>query len=325
MLSYWRAHPSAAAAEKKAEVKPPADRVVVMYFHRTQRCPTCLRMGSYSEEAVVKGYPKEIKDRTVEFHYIDFQDAKNAALTKGYKITGPALVVVKVVNDKPAEVRNLEEIWTKNRDKDVFLKYVRDNVTACQKPKPEAAPSRKDCQQDSLAHLRERAGVMARSLSIVRTYSMATYALYAAAALYLGLLTSISPCPLATNIAAISYIGRKVESPRRVLGAGVLYTLGRCILYLALAALLAGTALSIPTVAIFLQKYMHMVLGPVFLILGMFLVGLITRHQRRHDDERGDAEAGGRHGHLGGACCWASCSPSRSARRRPRGSSDSWP
>jgi cytochrome c-type biogenesis protein len=105
---------------------------------------------------------------------------------------------------------------------------------------------------------------------------MVTYALYAAAALYLGLLTSISPCPLATNIAAISYIGRKVESPRMVLGAGVLYTLGRCILYLALAALLAGTALSIPTVAIFLQKYMHLVLGPIFLILGMLLVGLIT-------------------------------------------------
>ena len=105
---------------------------------------------------------------------------------------------------------------------------------------------------------------------------MVTYALYAVAALYLGLLTSISPCPLATNIAAISYIGRKVENPRMVIGAGVLYTLGRCILYLALATLLAGTALSIPTVSIFLQKYMHLALGPIFLILGMFLVGLIT-------------------------------------------------
>ena len=128
----WAQSAGAAEAEKQADVNLPADRVVVMYFHRTQRCPTCLRMGSYSEEAVVKGYPKEIKDRTIEFHYVDFQDAKNAALTKGYKITGPALVVVKVVNNKPAEVRNLEEIWTKNRDKDVFFKYVRDNVTACQ-------------------------------------------------------------------------------------------------------------------------------------------------------------------------------------------------
>ena len=105
---------------------------------------------------------------------------------------------------------------------------------------------------------------------------MLTYSLYAVAALYLGLLTSISPCPLATNIAAISYIGRKVEDSRLVIHAGLLYTLGRCLLYLALATLLATTAMSIPAVSIFLQKYMHLVLGPVFLLLGMFLVGLIT-------------------------------------------------
>lgn len=105
---------------------------------------------------------------------------------------------------------------------------------------------------------------------------MWTYTISIVAALYLGVLTSISPCPLATNIAAISYIGRKVEDSRTVLFAGMLYTLGRCLLYLALAVVLSGTALSIPVVSVFLQKYMHMVLGPVFLLLGMFLVGLIT-------------------------------------------------
>lgn len=105
---------------------------------------------------------------------------------------------------------------------------------------------------------------------------MTAYLLYAGAALYLGVLTSISPCPLATNIAAISYVGRKVGNSRAVMGAGFLYTLGRCLLYLALAVLLASTTMSIPVVSLFLQKYMHLVLGPVFLILGMFLVGLIT-------------------------------------------------
>ena len=105
---------------------------------------------------------------------------------------------------------------------------------------------------------------------------MFTYLLYMAAALYLGVLTSISPCPLATNVAAISYIGRKVDNPRSVIHAGLLYTIGRCLLYLGLAALLTTTALSIPAVSIFLQKYMHLVLGPVFLLLGMFLVGLLT-------------------------------------------------
>lgn len=105
---------------------------------------------------------------------------------------------------------------------------------------------------------------------------MVAYALYAGAALYLGILTSISPCPLATNIAAISYVSRKVGDSRSVMAAGFLYTLGRCLLYLGLAALLAATALSIPVVSVFLQKYMHLVLAPVFLLLGMFLVGLIT-------------------------------------------------
>ncbi len=105
---------------------------------------------------------------------------------------------------------------------------------------------------------------------------MVTYMLYAGAALYLGLLTSISPCPLATNIAAISYVGRKVGDSRWVLAAGLLYTLGRCLLYLALAVLLATTAMSIPAVSLFLQKYMHLALGPIFLLLGMFLVGLVT-------------------------------------------------
>jgi cytochrome c-type biogenesis protein len=105
---------------------------------------------------------------------------------------------------------------------------------------------------------------------------MVAYLLYAGAALYLGLLTSISPCPLATNIAAISYVGRKVGDSRWVLAAGLLYTLGRCLLYISLAVLLATTAMSIPAVSLFLQKYMHLVLGPIFLLLGMFLVGLIT-------------------------------------------------
>ncbi|MBN2296414.1 MAG: hypothetical protein JXM70_28555 [Pirellulales bacterium] len=132
MIIIGLSHPSSAADAKKAGVKTPPDRVVVMYFHRTKRCPTCQRMGSYSEEAVKKGFPKEVKKRTVEFHYIDFQDQKNAALTKGYNVSGPALIVVKVEKNKAAKVNNLKEIWTKNNDKEAFLKYVRDNVKAYQ-------------------------------------------------------------------------------------------------------------------------------------------------------------------------------------------------
>jgi cytochrome c biogenesis protein CcdA len=61
-----------------------------------------------------------------------------------------------------------------------------------------------------------------------------------------------------------------------VILAGLLYTLGRCLLYLGLAVFISLTAVSIPAVSVFLQKYMHLVLGPIFLLLGMFLVGMIV-------------------------------------------------
>lgn len=94
-------------------------------------------------------------------------------------------------------------------------------------------------------------------------------------ALWLGVLTSISPCPLATNIAAISYIGRKVGNSRHVFLTGLLYTVGRTLAYLALAIVLVASVLSVPQISLFLQKYMHLALGPVLIVVGMFLLGLI--------------------------------------------------
>lgn len=111
----------------------PSDRVLVMYFHRTERCPTCRKMGSYAEEAVKGGFAEELEAGTVAFYYIDFQDEKNAALAKGYKVDGPTLIVAKVEENKVAEFKNLDEIWTKVGEKPAFLRYVRENVAAyCQ-------------------------------------------------------------------------------------------------------------------------------------------------------------------------------------------------
>jgi hypothetical protein len=118
---------------------PPADRIVAIYFHRTQRCPTCLKMGTYSEEAVKKGFAKQVKASSVQFFYVDFQDKKNAALTKGYKISGPALVVAKIKANKVKEYKDLKDIWTNIGEKPKFLKYVRDNVEAYLKGKDQPA------------------------------------------------------------------------------------------------------------------------------------------------------------------------------------------
>lgn len=97
----------------------------------------------------------------------------------------------------------------------------------------------------------------------------------ACSALWLGLLTSISPCPLATNIAAISYISRRVGNTRHVFATGLLYTAGRTLAYWGLAMLLVASLLSIPQVAHFMQRWMPLVLGPILIVVGMLLLGLI--------------------------------------------------
>lgn len=98
----------------------------------------------------------------------------------------------------------------------------------------------------------------------------------AALAVWFGILTSISPCPLATNIAAISYIGKKVDRPRLVLLTGLLYTLGRSLVYMVLGVLLVRSLLSAPHISFFLQKYMIKIMGPVMIIVGMLLLGLVN-------------------------------------------------
>ncbi len=95
-------------------------------------------------------------------------------------------------------------------------------------------------------------------------------------ALWLGILTSISPCPLATNIAAVSFIARKVNRPRYVLVTGLLYTLGRTIAYVLLAIVLVKSALSVPIVSHWLGKYMHKLLGPILIVVAMMLLELIS-------------------------------------------------
>ena len=109
---------------------------------------------------------------------------------------------------------------------------------------------------------------------------MGQFAVAVASALWLGILTSISPCPLAMNITAISYVGRRVDDPRRVLGAGLFYTAGRALTYTVLGALLVASLLAAPRLSHILQKYMNLALGPLLIIIGMVLLELISFSRR---------------------------------------------
>ena len=96
-----------------------------------------------------------------------------------------------------------------------------------------------------------------------------------ATALWLGLMTSVSPCPLATNVAAVSFVARRLGHPRRILAGGLLYTAGRAAAYTVLGMLLVSSLLSAPVLSLALQTHMNRLLGPILILVGMVLLDLI--------------------------------------------------
>jgi cytochrome c biogenesis protein CcdA len=95
-------------------------------------------------------------------------------------------------------------------------------------------------------------------------------------ALGLGILTSINPCPMTTSVAAMSYVGHRLDSARLVFLSGLLYALGQVLVYTALGTLVTSSVLSAPEVlSRFLQKYGSLALGPLLIVVAMFLLDLV--------------------------------------------------
>ena len=94
-------------------------------------------------------------------------------------------------------------------------------------------------------------------------------------AFWLGILTSISPCPLATNIAAVSFISRNLGSSKKVLWSGLLYAAGRMLTYVVIAVLAVASLLSLPEVSFFLESNMHKIIGPLLIVVGIVLLDVI--------------------------------------------------
>jgi threonine/homoserine/homoserine lactone efflux protein len=93
-------------------------------------------------------------------------------------------------------------------------------------------------------------------------------------ALVLGLMTAISPCPLATNITAIGFISKDIENRNRVFLNGLLYTLGRAITYTSIALIIYLGADQFRFSGFF-QRYGEKFLGPLLIIIGIFMLGII--------------------------------------------------
>jgi cytochrome c-type biogenesis protein len=105
--------------------------------------------------------------------------------------------------------------------------------------------------------------------------SMGTSSIPLLAAFFIGLMTAISPCPLATNITAIAYISKQIDNSKHTVIVSLFYTLGRMFTYVSLAALIVWFEVNIPPISLFLQKYWEGLLGPLLIIVGIVMLDIV--------------------------------------------------
>lgn len=91
-------------------------------------------------------------------------------------------------------------------------------------------------------------------------------------ALFLGMLAALGPCTITTNVAAIAYIGRRIDDRKFAVLSSLSYTAGRMLTYTLLGALIIGIGLNVPTISNFLQKIGTYVMGPLLILAGLLML-----------------------------------------------------
>ena len=98
-------------------------------------------------------------------------------------------------------------------------------------------------------------------------------------AIILGIMTAVSPCPLATNISAVGFISKDLHHRKRVFINGLIYTLGRAFSYTLLGVILILTlkqGASVYRIQKAISNYGELVIGPFLIVMGIFMLGLFT-------------------------------------------------
>lgn len=221
------------------------EKVELLYFHPRFRCVSCNDVEKYARDVSKTSFKEELDNGKLEFQSLAIYDKSNSRLVKELGVTGSSLFIV-VTGGGKREYEEIKSVWlhTDNRDKceeeikkelNRYLKGGKDKS----KPKPfESVPA-------------------------------------VLAAFLLGLMTSISPCPLATNIAALSFVSKKLDNKKYTVLAGMLYSAGRIVAYSIIGILLILIGMSASSVSLFFQNYADKILGPLLILFGLVMLDVI--------------------------------------------------
>ena len=103
-------------------------KVVAYYFHRTIRCPSCLRIEEYAKNAVESMFPQEIADGVVEWRTLNMERTDNARFVESFKLETPSLILERIEGNVRRDWKNLDKVWDLLHDQGVFTVYVHEEL-----------------------------------------------------------------------------------------------------------------------------------------------------------------------------------------------------
>jgi hypothetical protein len=126
----------AIAMETKTTGKPEAGavqqkqshQVIAYYFHTTYRCPTCLKIEEYTNQAIMEGFPRQIKDGSLVWKTVNVEEKGNEHFIKDYQLFSKAVVIVDLKEGKQVQYKNLKDIWQHVNKRNDFSRYIQDEI-----------------------------------------------------------------------------------------------------------------------------------------------------------------------------------------------------
>lgn len=112
--------------------QPAKARLMVYYFHGTERCDNCRAAEGYAQEAVQLAFVKELAEGRIEWRSVNFDEPANAHFKKDYLVDTPSLVLARMEGDKQVAWEVLKEtfVFVTSNDKDGFFGYLQGRVRA---------------------------------------------------------------------------------------------------------------------------------------------------------------------------------------------------
>lgn len=131
----WDLHRAVSAEEdpskkQDASTAQADEKIMVYYFYGRSRCPSCITIEQYTEEAVLEAFTPEIKRGAIEFQGINVETPDTQHFVQDYQLYTKSVIVSDVVNGKERRWKNLEKIWELLGNEKAFKDYVKEGIKA---------------------------------------------------------------------------------------------------------------------------------------------------------------------------------------------------